>query len=194
VRGSTGTEVTRLLVAWRKGDQQALDRLMPVVYDELRRVARRHLRGQKTDPVLQTTVLVHEAYLRLAGVGEVASANRAQFFALSAQLMRRALVDAVRRRSTQKRGGRAVHVSLDTAVQAEAIPNVRQPDLVALDDALCELAKIDPRKARIVELRYFGGLSVEETCQALDLSRATVERDWQMARLWLSRALKGRQA
>jgi RNA polymerase sigma-70 factor, ECF subfamily len=183
-------DVTRLLLAWREGDGAALDALMPLVYAELRRLAHRHMRGQSPAQILQTTALVHEAYLRLLGSSRVTWQNRAHFFALSAQLMRRVLVDAVRARESQKRGGQTPHVSFEAA---GPIPVVRANNLVALDEALDELARLDLRKAKVVELRYFGGLTAEETAQALGVSRATVERDWQVARLWLSRELKERR-
>lgn len=183
----TGPEVTRLLLAWREGDESALDALIPVVYAELRRLAHRHLRRQSPDRVLQTTALVHEAYLRLLDSSRVSWQNRAHFYALSATLMRRVLVDAVRARRSQKRGGDSPHVPLD-GVSLAAAP---RPDLVALDEALTALSEIDGRKAKVVELRYFGGLTAEETAEVLRVSRATVDREWQMARLWLSRELRG---
>jgi len=161
---------------------------MPLVYAELRHVAHRHLRGRTPEHGLQTTALVHEAYLRLLGSSQVSWQNRAHFFALSAQLMRRALVDAVRARLAQKRGGLALQVPLPGD---ESLGQPRRPDLVALDDALTELAAIDPRKAKVVELRYFGGLTADESAEALGISRATVERDWRMAKIWLTRELRG---
>jgi len=179
--------VTALLLAWREGDSSALDRLMPLVYAELRRLAHRHMRGQAPDHPLQTTALVHEAYMRLIGSSQVGWKNRAHFFAVSAQLMRRVLVDAVRARQAQKRGGGALLVSLGDSDPSEPV----RPDLLALDEALDSLAAFDPRKARVVELRYFGGLTVEETSEVLGVSVATIERDWQMAKLWLSKALRG---
>ena len=179
--------MTALLLAWREGDSSALDRLMPLVYAELRRLAHRHMTGQAPGHQLQTTALVHEAYMRLIGSSQVGWKNRAHFFAVSAQLMRRALVDAVRARQAQKRGGGALVVPLgDTDPSVPA-----RPDLLALDEALDALAAFDQRKARVVELRYFGGLTVEETSEVLRVSVATIERDWQMAKLWLSKALRG---
>jgi RNA polymerase sigma factor (TIGR02999 family) len=183
-------DVTDLLLAWRSGDEQAFDALMPIVYAELHRLAHRHLRGWSPDHGLQTTALVHEAYLRLLGSRQVGWQNRAHFFALAARLMRRVLVDAVRAQRSQKRGGRAPHVPLDDSAPA---PPARR-DLVALDDALNALAEIDPGKARIVELRYFGGLTAEETAEVMGVSRITLEREWRVARLWLTRELKGATA
>jgi RNA polymerase sigma factor (TIGR02999 family) len=159
---------------------------MPLVYAELHRLAHRHMRGQTPGHPLQTTALVHEAYLRLIGSSQVGWQNRAHFFAVSAQLMRRVLVDAVRARRAQKRGGQAVILSLG---EADA-PELPRPDLLALDEALDALAAFDPRKAQVVELRYFGGLTVEETSEVLKVSGATIERDWQMAKLWLSKRLR----
>jgi RNA polymerase sigma factor (TIGR02999 family) len=180
-------DVTALLLAWREGDASALDRLMPLVYAELRRLAHRHMRGQAPGHPLQTTALVHEAYLRLLGSSQVSWQNRAHFFAVSAQLMRRVLVDAVRARQAQKRGGGAQLLSLgDNDPSGPA-----RPDLLALDDALDALASFDSRKARVVELRYFGGLTVDETAEVLKVSVATIERDWHMAKLWLSKTLRG---
>jgi RNA polymerase sigma factor (TIGR02999 family) len=161
---------------------------MPLVYEELRRLAHRHLRGWAPDHGLQTTALVHEAYLRLLGSSQISWQNRAHFFALSARLMRRVLVDAVRAQRSQKRGGRAPHVPLDDgAVPAE----LTRRDLIALDEALTALAEFDPKKAKIVELRYFGGLTAEESAEVLGVSRITIEREWRVARLWLVRELKG---
>jgi RNA polymerase sigma-70 factor, ECF subfamily len=161
---------------------------MPLVYEELRRLAHRHLRGWSQDHGLQTTALVHEAYLRLLGSSQISWQNRAHFFALSARLMRRVLVDAVRAQHSQKRGGRAPHVPLDDGtVPAE----LTRRDLIALDEALTALAEFDPKKAKIVELRYFGGLTAEESAEVLGVSRVTVEREWRVARLWLVREMKG---
>jgi RNA polymerase sigma factor (TIGR02999 family) len=161
---------------------------MPLVYAELRRLAHRHLRGWAPDHGLQTTALVHEAYLRLLGSSQVSWQNRAHFFALSARLMRRVLVDAVRAQRSQKRGGRIRHVPLD---DSEASPQITRRDLIALDEALTALAELDPGKAKIVELRYFGGLTAEESAEVLGVSRVTVEREWRVARLWLVREMKG---
>ena len=180
-------DVTDLLLAWRAGDEQAFDALMPIVYAELHRLAHRYLRGWSPGHGLQTTALVHEAYLRLLGSRQVGWQNRAHFFALAARLMRRVLVDAVRAQQSQKRGGRAPHLPLEDSAPA---PLARR-DLVALDDALNALAEIDPAKARIVELRYFGGLTGEEAAEVMGLSRVALEREWRVARLWLARELKG---
>ncbi len=179
-------DVTELLVAWCDGDQAALDRLMPLVYAELRRVAHRSMRGEPRDQPLQTTALVNEAYLRLVDISRLRWQNRAHFFAVSAQLMRRILVDAARERRAQKRGNNPLHVEID--VDALQAPE-RGEDLVALDDALTRLATFDARKARIVELRYFGGLTADETAEVLGISKVTVARDWKVAKLWLVREL-----
>jgi len=179
-------EVTRLLVAWRGGDAGALDRLLPLVYAELRRVAHRYMRDERPNHPLQTTALVHEAYLRLIGVKRVDWQSRNHFFAVSAQMMRRILVEAARRRNADKRGGDASHVALDEAFVPAAD---RGADLLALDEALEHLASLAPRKARVVELRYFAGLSVKETADVLGVSVETVMRDWRMAKLWLQRDL-----
>jgi RNA polymerase sigma-70 factor, ECF subfamily len=183
-------DVTGLLNAWCGGDQSALDRLVPLVYAELRRVAHHRMRAERPD-VLQTTALIHEAYLRLVDASRVRWQNRAHFFAVSAKLMRQVLVDAVRTRRSRKRGGGVHHVSFDEALVAA--PD-RGSALVALDAALDALAKVDPRKSQVVELRYFGGLSVEETAEVLQVSEQTVTRDWRMAKLWLGRELGGRTA
>jgi RNA polymerase sigma-70 factor (ECF subfamily) len=180
-------DVTGLLVAWCEGDQAAFDRLVPLVYAELRRVAHRHMRGERPDHLLQTTALVHEAWLRLVDVNRVHWQNRAHFFAVSAQMMRRILVNAARGRDAQKRGGALSHVAFDEA--GVAAPG-RSVDVVALDDALTAFAEIDPRKAKVVELRFFGGLSVEETAHVLQVSPETVMRDWKTAKLWLLRELR----
>jgi RNA polymerase sigma-70 factor (ECF subfamily) len=178
--------VTRLLVAWGDGDQAALEQLMPLVYEELRRLAHQHMRRESPGHTLQTTALVNEAYFRLVGQKQVRWQNRAHFFAISAQLMRRILVDHARGRQYAKRGGGAQRVSLDgVAVVAQE----QAADLLALDEALRSLAAVDERKCRIVELRYFGGLGVEETAEALKLSPRTVMREWSMAKAWLYRAL-----
>lgn len=179
-------EVTRLLVAWRAGDAGALDRLLPLVYAELRRVAHRYMRDERPNHPLQTTALVHEAYLRLIDVTRVDWQSRNHFFAVSAQMMRRILVEAARRRNAGKRGGDASHVALDEAFVPAAD---RGADLLALDEALEHLASLAPRKARVVELRYFAGLSVKETAEVLGVSVETVMRDWRMAKLWLQRDL-----
>ncbi len=180
-------DVTELLLAWTAGEQGALDQLVPLVYAELRRLAHRRLRAERPDHTLQTTALVHEAYLRLVDVRRLHVRSRTEFFALSAQLMRRVLVDAARARAARKRGGDVRHVPLPDGL---ALPAPNGTDLVALDDALKALATFDPRKEKVVELRYFGGLSVEETAAALGVSPETVMRDWKTARLWLLRELR----
>jgi RNA polymerase sigma factor (TIGR02999 family) len=177
------------LLAWRGGDGGALGRLVPLVYTELRRLAHRQMRGERAGHPLQTTALVNEAYLRLVDSSRVQWQNRAHFFAVSAGLMRRVLVDTARGRGSLKRGANVVHLSLDDAPVAGQAPDV---DVIALDDALATLADLDARKSQVVELRYFGGLSVKETAEALGVSPETVMRDWRMAKLWLVRALKDR--
>ena len=183
---SSPSDVTALLQAWSDGDRGALDRLTPIVYDELRRLARRYLRRERTGHSLQTTVLVNEAYVRLVDYKRMQWQNRAHFFAVSAQLMRRILVEHARRHNL-KRGGGLQHVSLE---EAGEVGGGRPTDLVALDDAMNALARLDPRKARVVEMRFFGGLSVEETAEVLNVSPVTVMRDWSTARAWLYRELK----
>jgi RNA polymerase sigma factor (TIGR02999 family) len=180
-------DVTSILRAWSEGDRRALDRLTPIIYDELRRLARRYMRQERPGHSLQTTALVNEAYMRLVDYKRMQWQDRAHFFAVSAQLMRRILVDHARRHNL-KRGGAVPHVSLDdaTSVAGEA-----QTDLVALDDALNALAELDPRKAHVVEMRFFGGLSVEETAAVLSVSPVTVMRDWSSAKAWLYRELTG---
>ena len=178
-------EVTQLLIAWSDGDREALEKLVPLVDAELHRLARHYIRGERKGHTLQTSALVNEAYLRLIDWRNVRWQNRAHFFGISAQIMRRILVDFARRRPRIK-GAKALQVSLDEAMlQSEG----RDPDLVALDDALTSLAEIDERKSRIVELRFFGGLSVEETAEVLKVSPITVIREWNKARAWLYREL-----
>lgn len=184
---SASPEVTQLLLAWREGEESALERLIPLVLAELRRIARRHMLGERRGHTLQTTALVNEAYLRLVDSQKVNWQNRTHFFALAAQLMRRVLVDHARSRASQKRGGGAYRVTLDEAVVGPEEPG---QDLVALDDALQALAKFDPRKSRVIELRFFGGLSVEETAAVLQVSQDTVFRDWRLAKAWLAREMK----
>jgi RNA polymerase sigma factor (TIGR02999 family) len=181
-----GHDVTGLLQAWGGGDPTALDRLVPIVYDELHRQAQRYLRRENPGHTLQTTALVHEAYLRLVDQREARWQNRAQFFGVAAQAMRRILVDHARRHQAAKRGGSAVPVPLEEGEVAAAGSGV---DLVALDDALTRLATLDLQQARVVELRYFTGLGIEETAEALGISPATVKREWAMARAWLKREL-----
>jgi RNA polymerase sigma-70 factor (ECF subfamily) len=180
-------DVTQLLVAWCEGDQAAFERLVPLVYAELRRVAHRRMRDERPDHILQTTALINEAYLRLVDINRVRWQNRAQFYAVSAQMMRRILVDAARARDARKRGGEISHVVFDEALMPTP---QRDADLMALDAALDALAKVDPRKSRVVELRYFGGLSVDETAEVLGVSVETVARDWRLAKLWLLRELE----
>jgi RNA polymerase sigma factor (TIGR02999 family) len=187
VTHSSPQDFTELLVAWGKGEEGAMDRLMPLVYQELRRTARRQLRGERPGQGPQTTSLVHEAYMRLLDSSRVRWQNRSHFYAVSAQLMRRILVDFARARRAQKRGGDAVRVPIDEAL--DAVPD-RSADVIALDDALEALAQFDPRKVQVVELRFFGGLSVEETAEVLSVSPDTVMRDWKLAKAWLLRELR----
>jgi len=176
------SEITRLLHAWASGDEHALQQLTPRVYQELRRLAGHFMHGERPGNSMQATALVHEAYLRLLEAPHVDWNDRAHFFAVAAQMMRRILVDAARKRATAKRGGDAARVNLD---EVPDIASSRGTELIALDDALEALAKIDPRKSRIVELRYFAGLSVDETAAVLKISAETVTRDWRVARAWL---------
>lgn len=179
-------EVTRLLVDWSNGDKSALDKLMPLIYTELRRLAHHYMSRERPGHTLQTTALVNEAYLRLVDQRNVHWRNRAHFFAISSQLMRRILVDHARSHAYQKRGGGARQVSLD---EAAVTSEERAADIIALDDALTHLAAIDRRKSQVVELRFFAGLSTEETAEVLEVSPATVERDWRMAKAWLYRMI-----
>ena len=182
-------DVSRLLHAWSHGDPDALDRLTPIVYGELRHLARRYLRGERDGHSLQATALVNEAYVRLVDCTGVEWQNRAHFFAVSAQVMRRILVDHARRRNA-KRGRGQLHVSLDETVVVAPQPSL---DLVALDEALQALARVDARKAQVVEMRFFGGLSVEESAAVLQVSPVTIMRDWRAAKAWLHReVMRGR--
>jgi RNA polymerase sigma-70 factor, ECF subfamily len=181
---------TTLLLAWGRGDETALDQLIPLVHDELRQLARRHMARERPGHTLQATALVNEAYLRLIEVNQVRWQNRAHFFAMASRVMRRILVDAARARGYQKRGGGAETVSLDEALLVSGEP---RQDLIALDDALNALAAFDLRKSQVVEMRFFGGLSVEETAEALHVSADTVMRDWRLAKVWLVRELSGEQ-
>lgn len=183
---SSPQSVTQLLVSWGGGDRAALDELMPVVYDELRRLAEGYLRRERHDHTLQPTALVHEAYLRLVDQRSVNWQNRAQFFGLAAQMMRRILVNHAEARRAGKRGGSAERVSLDEAV---SFFEERELDLAVLDEALNALSALDPQQGQIVELRFFGGLTVEEAAGVLGLSPATVKREWDSAKLWLRRQL-----
>jgi RNA polymerase sigma factor (TIGR02999 family) len=181
-------DVTQLLVNWSNGDRQALERLTPLVYSELRRLASRYLRRERPGHTLQSTALVHEAYLRLIDQRNVHWQNRAHFFGIAAQLIRRILVDHARSHHAQKRGADACKLSLDEAI---ATAEKRDLNLVALDDALEDLAQIDEQQSRIVELRFFTGLSIEETAEVLGISPATVKRDWAAAKAWLYREISG---
>ncbi len=184
------TDVTMLLNAWSDGKQDALDELMPLVYQELRKLARSYLRAERPEHTLQPTALVNEAYLRLVDQKNVRWENRRHFFGIAAQLMRRILVDHARKRQSEKRGGGEALLPFE---EAKGVP-VKARDLVALDDALKDFANIDPRSAKIVELRQFGGLSIDETADVLEISPATVKRDWTLAKAWLRRAtLSGQQ-
>jgi len=185
-------EITELLKAWGSGDVAALDRLTPLVYDELRRLARRYMRNERDGNTLQTTALVNEAYLRLVDAQRVGWQDRVHFFAVSAQMMRRILVDAARARGSAKRGGQVKRVNHSAAFNLDEIPDVstgRDRELVAIDDAMKTLAEMDPRKARVIELRFFGGLSVEEAAEVLKISPQSVMRDWKLAKAWLTREL-----
>src|ERR1039457_3706103 len=182
-----GGEVSELLQAWTDGDRGVLDRLTPIVYDELHRLARHYMKGERPGHSLQTTALVNEAYMRLVDYKGMQWQNRAHFFAVSAQVMRRILVDHARRRNL-KRGGDVLHVSLD---ETAVVGGGQDTDMVALDDAMKALAQIDPRKVQVVEMRFFGGLSVEETAEVLKISTVTVKRDWRSAKAWLYRELTG---
>ena len=183
--GSPVGQVSGLLRAWSEGDQSALQKLTPIVYDELHRLARRYMQGERAGHSLQTTALVNEAYLRLVDYKRMQWQDRAHFFAVSAQLMRRILVEHARRRN-QKRGGALRKVSLD---EAALVGGAKSADLAALDDALNALARQDPRKVQVVEMRFFGGLSVDETAEVLKVSAITVMRDWSTAKAWLYRAM-----
>lgn len=182
-------DLTRLLVQWSEGDQQALEKLTPLVYQDLRRLAQAYLRSEAPNHTLQSTALVHEAYLRLIDQRGVRWQSRAHFFGISAQMIRRILVDHARAHKAAKRGGPAPKLSLEEAL---AVPEQSDLDLVALDDCLQTLAEIDPRQARVVELRYFAGLTLEETAEVMRISPATVKREWAVARAWLHREIKRR--
>ena len=182
------SETTRLLREWANGDARALERLTPHIYRELRQIAGRFIQAENPGHTLQATALVHEAYLRLIEVDNVDWQHRAHFFAVAAQMMRRILLDAARRRGSAKRGGGAARVNLDEIPDLSA---ERGDQLVALDEALCRLAEVDPRKAKVIELRFFGGLTVEETASVLSVSQDTVMRDWRLARAWLLAEMKG---
>jgi RNA polymerase sigma factor (TIGR02999 family) len=183
-------DITGMLVAWGNGDEDALSDLMPMVYPELRRVARKHLARGLPAHTLESAALVNEAYLKLIRAHGIRCESRLQFFALCAQIIRRILVDHARNRHYAKRGGGAVEIPLDEALIGA---RTRGVEVLALDEALTSLAKVDPRKGRVVELRYFGGLSVEETAEVLRISPETAKRDWKMAKAWLLRELRGGQ-
>lgn len=181
-------DVTGLLHEWRQGDDEALDKLTALVYDELRRIARRYLRHERDYHTLQTTALINEAYLRLINQQHAGWQNRAHFFAVTAQIMRHVLIDYARRRHYEKRGGKdAQRVSLNDET---VMSHTRARELIELDEALKELARLDERKSRVVELRYFGGLSIEETADVLEISPMTVRRDWRAAKAWLYRQIE----
>jgi RNA polymerase sigma factor (TIGR02999 family) len=182
--------ITQLLIEWRSGDKAALDALIPIVHQELHKLAKHYLRGERADHTLQTSALVNEVYLRLIDHQNINWQNRAHFFGVAAQAMRRVLVDYARSRKTEKRGGDVLQVSLDGAVN---VAEEKAVELIALDDALQDLEKMDARKSRIVELRYFGGLSVEETAEVLGLAPITVNREWSTAKAWLLRAISNRK-
>jgi len=188
---ATSAQITRLLQQWQGGNREALDRLIPLVYDELRVIASRHLAREWRDRALRTTALVNEAYLKLVDQRQSDWQNRAQFFAVAAQLMRRILVDHARRELRDKRGGGEVAVALDDRI-ATPQPSVDTIDVLALDTALAKLAALDPEQSRLVELRFFGGLTNEETAAALGVSVTTVKREWALAKGWLHRELTGR--
>ena len=179
-------QISKLLENWGQGREDARDALIPLVYDELRRLARRYLRRERPDHTFQSAALVHEAYLRMAQQEPIPLQNRAHFFGVAAQVMRHILVDHARSRRASKRGGGEAKLTLDTGI---AIPNKPEVDVVALDDALNRLAELDARQSQIIEMRFFGGLSIEETAAAIGVSVATVKREWSTARLWLQREI-----
>ena len=183
-------QLAQLLQSWSQGDQDALDKLVPLVYDDLRRVAHRHMAGEQPGHTLQTTALVNETYLRLAGSAQATREERIHFFAACSRAMRQILVDWARSRQALKRGGEALHLELEEALMVVDEPGA---DLVAIDQALTALAAIDPRKSQVVELRFFGGLSVPETAEVLRVSVETVQRDWRLAKSWLRRELRQEQ-
>ena len=188
----TANDLTGLLIEWAQGDKAALDRLTPLVYDEIRRIAHRYIQRERDGHTLQTTALINEAYLRLAGSQNVDWQNRSHFFAVTAQVMRHILIDHARRRRYVKHGGEVQRVAFDLAMnEAVMMSQARADELLALDEALDELAKLDQRKSRVVELRYFGGLSLEETAEVLEVSLMTVRRDWRAAKAWLYKAVNG---
>lgn len=189
--GTANENLTELLRDWRHGDRAALDRLTPIVYEEIRRMAHRYMQRERHGHTLQTTALINEAYIRLLGQQQVDWNSRTHFFAVVAQVMRHVLIDHARSRHYLKRGGEAQHVPLD---EARPMSSERASELVALDEALSSLAQLDQRKARVVELRYFGGFSLEETAEVLDVSVMTVRRDWNTAKAWLYRQIAASQS
>ena len=180
-------DLTKMLIQWSEGDRDALDRLMPIIYDELRRIAKRHFRRERPDNTLQPTALVNEVYIRLVDQKGVSWQSRAHFFGIAARLMRQILVDYARKRHFAKRGGNAIQVSLD---EAAIVSGERAAEMIALDEALNDLAEIAPEQSRIVELRFFGGLTIEETAEVMQLSVDKVKRDWVMAKTWLYHEIK----
>ncbi|HEX9421991.1 MAG TPA: sigma-70 family RNA polymerase sigma factor [Pyrinomonadaceae bacterium] len=185
-------DLTGLLIEWQQGDRAALDKLTSLVYDEIRRIAHRYVQREREGHTLQTTALVNEAYLRLASQQQINWQNRTHFFAVTAQVMRHILIDYARRRQYVKHGGEAQRVPFDAALATEAAVLMSKPraaELLALNEALDELAKLDPRKSRVVELRYFGGLNLAETAEVLEVSPMTVRRDWRAAKAWLFKAV-----
>ena len=181
-------EITEILVEWRGGDAKAMERLFPIVYNELRQQAKRYLNRERTDHTLQPTALVHEAYMRLAGTSSIAVENRVHFFGIASRIMRQILVDHARQRNAEKRGGTAQRFSME---DLNILPEQSSGDMLALNDALNGLEKIDERKCKVVEMRFFGGLSENEIAQVLGISEKTVRRDWNFAKLWLFRELSG---
>ena len=186
VNAESSHDVTQLLLQWRQGDEQAFEQLVPLVYEELRRMARQYLRRERARHTIQTTTLVHEACLRLIDAGRVRWQDRVHFFAIAARLMRRVLVDDARKRKFRKRGPEIIRVSLEDAM---VLAPQRDAELIALDEALQRLAQVAPRKSEVVELRFFGGLSIEETAATLEISTDTVKREWRTAKLWLLQEL-----
>jgi RNA polymerase sigma factor (TIGR02999 family) len=186
VLGAPSTAVTQLLVRWRGGDREAFDALIPLVYDELRRIAQRYLNAERPEHTLQSTALVNEAYMRMVAQDLPQWQNRAHFFSVAAQIMRQILVDHARNRRASKRGGNVCKLALDDAGEQ---PQQRDLDIIALDDALKTLAEMDPQQSRVVELKFFAGLSIEDTSEVLGISPSTVKRDWNTARVWLYREL-----
>ena len=180
-------EITQLLKDWSEGNQTALDKLMPLVYDELRRQASRYLRNERQGHTLQTTALIHEAYLKLIGINQIEWQNRNHFFAIASTAMRRILVDYARERKRDKRGGVAENLPLDEGLQISA--NEKSVDLIALDEALSRLAKLDERQTKVVELKYFSGLSIDEIAEVLGIANSTVRLDWNLAKAWLKQEI-----